>query len=396
MSGSKQLAAPPALSAAELRRYGRHLVLPEVGVAGQERLKRARVALVGMGGLGSPVALYLAAAGVGTLGLIDDDVVEESNLQRQVLYGQPDLGRTKLEVAAERLTAINPHLALEPHPVRLTSANALQILGAYDLVVDGSDNFPTRYLVNDACVLLGKADVYGSIFRFEGQAAVFWGARGPCYRCLFAEPPPPGLVPSCAEGGVLGVLPGVIGALQATEAIKLILGAGSTLVGRLLVYDALAARLREVRVPKDPECPVCSPRPRITELQDYEVFCGLGRAGSVDSEVAAGDGEPEEIPAIVLDDWRRQGRPLSLLDVREPWEAEIASLEGSRLLPLGQLADRLDELPRGRPLVVYCHLGIRSANAVAFLRAEGFPAATSLAGGIEAWSREVDPTVPRY
>ena len=384
------------LGTAELRRYGRHLVLPEVGLAGQQRLKDARVAVVGLGGLGSPVALYLAAAGVGTLGLIDDDVVEETNLQRQILYGQPDLGRTKIEVAAERLGAINPHVALEPHPVRLTSGNALEILGGYDLVVDGSDNFPTRYLVNDACVLLGKAEVYGSIFRFEGQAAVFWGARGPCYRCLFAEPPPPGLVPSCAEGGVLGVLPGVIGALQAAEAIKLILGAGSALVGRLLVYDALAARLREVRVPKDPECPVCSERPRITELQDYEAFCGLDGAGDRAGEQPAVAGAPEEIPAAVLDDWRRQGVPLALLDVREPWEAQIASLDGSRLLPLGELAGRLDELPRERPLVVYCHVGIRSAHAVAFLRAQGFTAASSLAGGIEAWSREIDPTMPRY
>jgi sulfur-carrier protein adenylyltransferase/sulfurtransferase len=378
------------LSAAELRRYGRHLVLPEVGVAGQQKLKRARVALVGLGGLGSPVALYLAAAGVGTLGLIDDDVVDESNLQRQVLYGQPEIGRSKLAAAMERLAALNPHVVLEPHGERLTSANALAVLGGYDLVVDGSDNFPTRYLVNDACVFLGKPDVYGSIFRFEGQVAVFWGARGPCYRCLFAEPPPPGLVPSCAEGGVLGVLPGVIGALQATEAIKCILGAGAALVGRLLAYDALAARVREVRVPKDPACPVCSEQPTIRELQDYEAFCGL-----TPTTVPAPQSSVE-IGPLELRDRLAAGRPLALVDVREPWEAEIATLPQAQLVPLGSLAARLDELPRDRPLVVYCHLGVRSLHAVEFLRARGFSEAWSLAGGLDGWSSEVDSAVPRY
>jgi sulfur-carrier protein adenylyltransferase/sulfurtransferase len=411
------------LTVEEIRRYGRHLTLPEVGMAGQLRLKASRVVIVGAGGLGSPLGLYLAAAGVGTLGLVDFDVVDESNLQRQVLFGAADVGRPKLEAAAERLRGVNPNVELVLHPVRLTSDNALGILEGYDVVVDGSDNFPTRYLVNDACVLLGKPDVYGSIFRFEGQVAVFWGARGPCYRCLFAEPPPPGLVPSCAEGGVLGVLPGVIGALQANEAVKLVLGVGEPAVGRLVTFDALRLRFRELRLKKDPRCPVCSERPTQTALVDYEAFCGVLEAGpppprpSRSSAAsggrggvagAAGEGEeaaaelPFEIEPSELHRWLAEGRPVRLLDVRTPMESQICRLEGSVLIPLQELPRRVGELEGAgdggapeAPIVAYCHHGIRSAQAVGFLRGRGLPA-VNLAGGIERWSLEVDPGVPRY
>src|SRR5687768_13833189 len=379
---------PLQMSPEELRRYARHLILPEIGRAGQERLKAARVLLLGAGGLGAPAGLYLAAAGVGTLGVVDYDVVEESNLHRQVLFGQADVGRPKLAAALERLAAANPLVALEPHELRLDSANALDLIASYDLVVDGTDNFPTRYLVNDACVLAGKPDVYGAIARFEGQVAVFWGARGPCYRCLFPEPPPPGLVPSCAEGGVLGVLPGVIGSLQASEAIKLILGVGEPLIGRLLVFEALRARVHELRVRKDPACPVCSENPTLTALVDYERFCAGEPAAAAPSEL--------EIAPRQLAEWRAAGRDLLILDVRTPDEAALAALPGTLLLPLDELPRRLGELDPARPTVVHCHLGMRSLIATQLLREHGFANAWSLRGGIEAWSTEVDPTVPRY
>jgi adenylyltransferase/sulfurtransferase len=386
--------ALPALEPAELRRYARHLSLPEVGEEGQRRLKAARVLLVGTGGLGSPIGMYLAAAGVGTLGLVDFDRVDESNLQRQVLFGQPDLGRPKVEAAAERLGAINPHVRLESHPVEIDSSNALELVGGYDLVVDGSDNFPTRYLVNDACVLAGKANVYGSIFRFEGQVSVFWGERGPCYRCLFPEPPPPGMVPSCAEGGVLGVLPGIVGALQANEAIKLILGVGEPLVGRLVLFDALALRFRELRLKKNPDCPVCSAEPTITELIDYQAFCGL--AGGEETAAEDEDDALPEIGVAELAERLERGPAPLLLDVRQPFEHLIGRLPGAVLTPLPELERRLGELDPDSPIVAYCHSGGRSAAAVEMLRRAGFRRALNLVGGIDAWSREIDPTVPRY
>jgi molybdopterin/thiamine biosynthesis adenylyltransferase/rhodanese-related sulfurtransferase len=372
----------------DIRRYSRHLVMPEVGHEGQEKLKAARVLVVGAGGLGSPVAMYLAAAGVGKLGLVDFDRVEESNLQRQILYGQSDVGRPKLEVASARLQEINPLIEIETHPSRIESSNAMSLLGQYDLVVDGSDNFPTRYLVNDACVLAGKPNVYGSIFRFEGQISVFWGARGPCYRCLFPEPPPPGLVPSCAEGGVLGVLPGIVGSLQANEAIKLILGVGDPLVGRLVILDALSVQFREMRLKKSADCPVCSAQPTVTELIDYEVFCGLKQVES----------EADEINVTVsqLQDRKRQGRDPLMLDVRTPREWEVCRLEGAQLIPLHELGHRWQEIPTDREIVVYCHHGHRSARAVDFLRRVGLEQVRNLTGGIDAWSREIDPSVPIY
>ena len=379
----------PAVSREELLRYGRHLILPEVGLQGQRRLKASSVLLVGAGGLGSPLALYLAAAGVGRIGIVDFDRVEESNLQRQVLYGAASLGRAKLEAAEARLADLNPHVQVEPHAARLTSANALDILRRYDVVADGTDNFPTRYLVNDACVLLGKPNVYGSIFRFEGQASVFDARHGPCYRCLFPEPPPPGLVPSCAEGGVLGVLPGVIGLLQGVEILKLLLGLGETLIGRLLLFDALAMRFREVRLEKDPACPICGEQPTIRELIDYETFCGLT---PVPAAADAGLFEigPRELAAALA-----RGET-TLIDVREPHEYEIAHIEGARLIPLGRLPERLGELDSSEEIVLHCHTGERSLRALEFLRQSGFRKLKNLRGGIDAWSREVDPEVPRY
>ena len=383
----KPIADPAVpLNPAEMRRYGRHLVIPQVGVEGQERLKASSVLLVGAGGLGSPLALYLAAAGVGRLGLVDFDTVDESNLQRQVLYGESDIGRGKLEVAAERLREINPHIRIEPHAVKIDSSNALELLAGYQVVADGSDNFPTRYLVNDACVLSGKPNVYGSIFRFEGQVAVFWGAEGPCYRCLFPEPPPPGLVPSCAEGGVLGILPGVIGALQANEAVKLLLGLGE-MIGRLLLFDALKMRFRELKLKKDPACPLCSASPTQTELIDYEQFCGEAAAEPAPLGV---DLEVEELAEL-----RDRGREPVLLDVRTPREHAISRLEGSLLMPIQVLAQRWGELDPAAEIVVYCHTGVRSAHATAFLRSHGLNA-RNLLGGIDAWSLRVDPSVPRY
>lgn len=379
----------PAVSREELLRYGRHLILPEVGLQGQRRLKASSVLLVGAGGLGSPLALYLAAAGVGRLGIVDFDRVEESNLQRQVLYGTSSLGRAKLEAAEARLADLNPHVEVEAHEARLTSENALDLVRRYDVVADGTDNFPTRYLVNDACVLLGKPNAYGSIFRFEGQASVFDARRGPCYRCLFPEPPPPGLVPSCAEGGVLGVLPGVIGLIQGVEILKLLLDLGETLIGRLLLFDALAMRFREVRLGQDPACPICGEQPTIRELIDYEAFCGLTPAP------AAADAELFEIGPRELAAALERG-DTTLIDVREPHEYEIAHIEGARLIPLGRLPERLAELDSSEEIVLHCHTGERSMRALEFLRQSGFRKLKNLRGGIDAWSREVDPEVPRY
>jgi adenylyltransferase/sulfurtransferase len=378
-------AALPELSAAERIRYSRHLLLPEVGEEGQRRLKASSVLVVGAGGLGSPLAIYLAAAGVGRLGLVDFDRVDESNLQRQVLYGTSDLGRPKLEAARTRLADLNPALRIDLHPVRLESANAMEILAPYDVVVDGTDNFPTRYLVNDACALLGKPNVHGSIFRFDGQVSVFHAAKGPCYRCLYPDPPPPGLVPSCAEGGVLGVLPGVIGVLQAIECVKLLLGHGEPLIGRLLLFDALGMRFRELTLRKDPACPLCGERPTVTRLIDYESFCGISREVS-----------PMEIDVRELARLRERGEGPVLIDVREPFEYEIARIEGATLIPLRTLPDQLATLDRSKPTVVLCHRGNRSLRAVEFMRANGFEEARSLKGGIDAWSLEVDPRVARY
>jgi adenylyltransferase/sulfurtransferase len=385
---SPQVKAGAGLDERELQRYSRHLVLPEVGAEGQERLKAARVLLVGAGGLGSPLGLYLAAAGVGTLGVVDFDSVDETNLQRQVLYGESDLGRPKVEAAIERLRDVNPLIRLEPHGQRLDSSNALQIASDYDLIADGSDNFSTRYLVNDLSVLSRRPNVYGSIFRFEGQVSVFGLPGGPCYRCLFPEPPPPGLVPSCAEGGVLGVLPGIVGALQANEVIKLILGVGDPLKGRLLLIDCLAAGFRELELPRDPHCPVCGDNPTITRLVDYEEVCAppLEEISSPDLNVS-----PRQVSK-----WLDEGREFTLLDVRTPVEVAICRLPGSIFVPLQELPERLTEIAPDRRIVVYCHHGIRSAQAVAFLRGKGFQKASNLTGGIEAWRREVDSSMPRY
>jgi len=382
------------LTREEVLRYSRHIVLPEVGWEGQRKLKAAMVLLIGAGGLGSPLGLYLAAAGVGRIGLVDFDVVDESNLHRQVLYGISDVGRPKLQAAVERLRDVNPHVELVPHSVRLTSENALDLFAPYDIIVDGSDNFPTRYLVNDACVLLGKPYVYGSIFRFEGQVSVFGAPDGPCYRCLFREPPPPGLVPSCAEGGVLGVLPGIIGTLQALETIKLILGRGDTLVGRLLLFDAMALRWRELKLRRNPECPACGERPTLTGLIDYEEFCGLKTSAAV---VDAGDTVPE-LTAAELKSRLDRGDRLVIVDVREPHEWEIANLGayGARLVPLGQLEAHAEELDRESEIVLMCRSGARGVRALRQLRAAGFPRLWNLKGGILAWAEEVDPALPKY
>ncbi len=375
-----------SLTADEVHRYSRHLLLPEVGLAGQQALKSARVLCVGAGGLGSPASMYLAAVGVGTLGIVDHDVVDFSNLQRQLLHMTRDVGRPKAASARDRLRAINPDIRVEAHEVFLSSANALDLVSRYDLVLDGTDNFPTRYLLNDACVLTGRPYVYGSIFRFEGQASVFATAGGPCYRCLFPEPPPPGLVPSCAEGGVLGVLPGIIGTIQAAEAIKLVLRAGEGLVGRLLLLDALRMRFREVRVSRDPACPVCGSSPTIRELQDYEQFCGTAAA----PHAADFDVSPEEVKQA-LD----RHDDLVLLDVREPMEVLINRLPGALHVPLAELPDRLRNLDSTRQHVVYCHHGVRSVRAVELLRGAGFRA-RNLKGGITAWIDRVDPSLLRY
>ena len=385
----------PELTGEERTRYARHLVLPEFGEEGQRRLKAARVLLVGAGGLGSPVALYLAAAGVGTLGLVDFDVVDASNLQRQILHGTPDVGRPKVESAKSRLQAINPNVAVEAHYVRFSAANALELVGAYDVVVDGADNFGTRYLVNDACVMTGKPNAYGAILRFEGQASVFGAPGGPCYRCLFPEPPPAGLVPSCAEAGVLGVLPGLVGTIQATETIKLITGIGEPLIGRLIIYDALQMSFRELRLKKDPACPVCGTDPTVRELVEDEAFCGAPP-------------QAEETPAVLqaeldfnitVDDLKSRmdrGDAPFLLDVREPFEHQLAALPGAVLIPMGEIPARQQALDPDDEIVVYCHHGIRSANVTAFLRHHGFARARNLQGGIDRWAAQVDPSMARY
>jgi len=382
--------SPAPLDADELQRDHRHLILPEVGEDGQCRLKAARVLLIGAGGLGSPAALYLAAAGVGHLGIVDADDVELSNLQRQVLHDTESVGRPKVDSAAARLRALNPHVDVVVHHTRLTSTNALQLLTNYDIVVDGSDNFPTRYLVNDACVLLGKPNVYGSVLRFEGQASIFSLGDGPCYRCLFREPPPSELVENCAESGVLGVLPGLIGVVQATETIKLITGVGETLRGRLLLVDGLRMRFRSMDVARDPECRACGTR-EITTLIDYEVFCGIGHAHD-----QSPDEHDDEITPRALAERMTAGPPPQLLDVREPYEWSIARLSDARLVPLDTLPDVVQKLDRYAELVVYCHHGVRSAAAVAWLRERGFLRTRNLSGGIDRWSREVDPSMRRY
>ena len=378
---------PSALSHAEMLRYSRHLLLPEVGVSGQRKLKAARVLAIGAGGLGSPLSLYLAAAGVGTIGIVDFDVVDLTNLQRQIVHGTSTLGRSKLDSAEERLTDLNPNVRIERHETRLTAQNALEIVGEYDIVVDGTDNFPTRYLVNDACVLTGKPNVYGSIFRFEGQASLFYAAEGPCYRCLYPEPPPPGLVPSCAEGGVLGVLPGIIGCIQALETIKWIIGAGNSLLGRLVLFDALKLRFRELELRKDPDCPICGKNPSIHELIDYEAFCGIGA-----EPVYTGP----EISAEALHQEMAEKDDLILIDVREPHEWEIAHIERARLIPLGQLPERLAELDGHAEIVTHCHHGARSMKALEILRGAGFGKVRSLAGGIDAWAERIEPGLARY
>jgi adenylyltransferase/sulfurtransferase len=387
----------PQLTNEEVLRYGRHLILPELGVDGQRKLKGARVLIVGAGGLGSPLALYLAAAGVGTLGLVDFDVVDVSNLQRQVLHGTADVGRPKLESARERIADLNPHVRVDGYETRLTRENALEIVGDHDLVVDGTDNFATRYLVNDACVLLGRPNVYGSIFRFEGQASVFATADGPCYRCLFREPPPPGLVPSCAEGGVLGVLPGLVGTIQATEAIKVLLGVGETLAGRLLLVDALRMQFRTVRLRRDPTCPACGTR-EIRELQDYDAFCGVARRVDDAGSAPAHHGVREVTPAVLAERLRR-GDDVDVVDVREPHEWQIARLPGARLVPLGAIergdADALASFDPTREVVVYCKGGTRSLKAARRLVGLGLRV-TNVTGGITRWSDEVDPAVPKY
>ncbi|HEY0379981.1 MAG TPA: molybdopterin-synthase adenylyltransferase MoeB [Pyrinomonadaceae bacterium] len=384
----------PSLSNDEIARYSRHLIMPEVGMEGQRRLKAASVLMIGTGGLGAPAGMYLAAAGVGRLGILDFDVVDESNLQRQIIHGTKDVGRPKIESARDRLHDINPHVQLDTYEERLTSENALRLFKEYDIVVDGTDNFPTRYLVNDACVLTGRPNVYGSIFRFEGQASVFWAERGACYRCLYPEPPPPGLVPSCAEGGVLGVLPGIVGAIQASETIKLILGAEGSLVNRLLLFDAWRMRFRELKLRKDPACPVCGEHATIKELIDYEEFCGLRPpAQGVQSE----ERKLEEITAARLKERLDRGDDLQVIDVREPNEYEIARLPGTKLIPLGQVTSRMSEIDPARETVVHCKGGVRSARAIAALTEAGFTGKlVNLKGGIAAWSDEVDPSVPKY
>ena len=373
----------------EILRYARHLIMPEVGMVGQQKLKAARVLCIGAGGLGSPLALYLAAAGVGTLGIVDFDVVDFTNLQRQIIHSTADVGRKKLDSAAEKLKAINPFINLKTFETRLTSENALELFRDFDIVADGTDNFPTRYLVNDACVLTGKPNVYGSIFRFEGQASVFATEDGPCYRCLYPEPPPPGLVPSCAEGGVLGILPGLVGVMQATEVIKLILGAGEPLIGRLLLIDALGMKFRELKLRKNPECPACGKHPTITKLIDYNEFCGI-----------RGEEKPVEtgIPEMQVEELKRRldaGDDLFVLDVREPHEYQICNI-GGHLIPLGDLPKRVNELDSSREIVAHCRSGVRSAKAVGFLQQAGFKKVHNLAGGILAWADRVDPKMPKY
>jgi molybdopterin/thiamine biosynthesis adenylyltransferase/rhodanese-related sulfurtransferase len=384
-------ATPTAqLTKDEILRYSRHLIMPEVGMEGQLKLKRAKVLCVGTGGLGSPLALYLAAAGIGKLGIVDFDVVDYTNLQRQVIHGTNDVGRSKLESARETIHEINPHVEVETYETRLTSENALDIIRDYDLVADGTDNFPTRYLVNDACVLLDKPNVYGSIFRFEGQASVFYAKEGPCYRCLYPEPPPPGLVPSCAEGGVIGVLPGIIGSIQALQTIKLVLGKGQTLIGRLLLFDALNLKFRELKLRKNPQCALCGENPTITELIDYEEFCGIRGEEYIPLTT---------VPEVTAADVKKmidEKKPFVLVDVREPHEVEICQIPDSTLIPLGDVPSRMNELNSADEIVVYCRIGVRSARAVELLMKAGFRKIHNLKGGILAWADQVDSSMPKY
>jgi adenylyltransferase/sulfurtransferase len=391
-AGEPQAETPelPMLSNEEVARYSRHLIMPEVGMTGQRKLKGASVLMIGTGGLGAPVGMYLAAAGVGRLGLVDFDVVDASNLQRQIIHGTKDVGRPKIASARDRIQDINPHVEIETHETRVTSENALRLFVNYDVIVDGTDNFPTRYLVNDACVLTRKPNVYGSIFRFEGQASVFWAERGPCYRCLYPEPPPPGLVPSCAEGGVLGVLPGIIGAIQANETIKIILGAPDIMVNRLLLFDAWRMRFRELKLRKNPDCPVCGDHPTINKLIDYEEFCGITQ--QVETKTTM-----EEISATELKQRLDKGDDIQIIDVREPHEYEIGQIPDSKLIPLGQVLNRMNEIDPDRETVVHCKMGGRSAKAIDALQRSGFAGKLiNLRGGITAWSDEVDPRVPKY
>jgi molybdopterin/thiamine biosynthesis adenylyltransferase/rhodanese-related sulfurtransferase len=392
--GAQQL---PELSNEEIARYSRHLILPEVGMEGQRKLKAAKVLCVGTGGLGSPLALYLAAAGIGTLGLVDFDVVDSSNLQRQIIHSTRDIGRPKIDSAAEKLKALNPFIEIVKFNTMLTSANALEIISQFDVIADGTDNFQTRYLVNDACVLTGKPNAYGSIFRFEGQASVFATKDGPCYRCLYPEPPPPGLVPSCAEGGVLGILPGLVGVIQATEAIKLILGQGEPLIGRLLLVDALNMNFRQLKLRKNPDCPVCGTNPTVTELIDYDQFCGIAPPAKA-GETQVAETTSNGIAQISVVDFKRKrdaGEDIYLLDVREPHEYQIANL-GGHLIPLGDLPNRVKELDPDREIVVHCKMGGRSQKAAELLHQAGFRKIQNLAGGIQAWSEQIDPTIPKY
>jgi sulfur-carrier protein adenylyltransferase/sulfurtransferase len=392
--GSSGVAAPPAppvtLSKDEILRYSRHLIMPEVGMEGQLKLKNAKVALIGTGGLGAPLGMYLAAAGIGRIGLVDFDVVDFTNLQRQVIHGTKDVGKKKLDSAAETMLDINPYVEIDRHETALSSENALDILKDYDIVVDGTDNFPTRYLVNDACVLLGKPNVYGSIFRFEGQATIFAYPGGPCYRCLYPEPPPPGLVPSCAEGGVLGILPGTVGLIQATETVKLILGIGEPLIGRLILYDALAMRFRELKLRRNPECPVCGDHPTITKLIDYQEFCGIPNQPHQEAPV---EGEIEVLEVKAKID---RGDRFVLIDVRETHEYQICNIPHAKLIPLGDLPKRVNELNSADEIVAHCKSGVRSAKAVDFLKQAGFKKVRNMKGGILAWSDKVDPSVPKY
>ena len=389
--GGRAAASP--LSQAEIKRYARHLIMPEVAMAGQSRLKASKVLCIGAGGLGSPLALYLAAAGVGTIGLVDFDVVDVSNLQRQIIHATPDVGRPKIDSAQEKLQALNPGLEVRRFEFPINSENALEIFADFDVIVDGTDNFPTRYLVNDACVLLGKPNVYGSIFRFDGQASVFFPPHGPCYRCLYPEPPPPDLVPNCAEGGVLGILPGVIGVIQATEAVKLILGVGKPLLGRLMLYDALDMSFREMKVRRDPKCPICGPNPTITGLIDYEEFCGVRGVEAVPTST---NGEAEAISPLELKARMDRGERPFVLDVRNPEEISICRIEGSTVIPLPDLPKRLGELDPSVPMVVHCKSGARSAKAIALLKEAGFSRLANLSGGILGWIKDVDPSLPSY
>lgn len=382
-----------ALTQEEVLRYSRHLIMPEVGVDGQEKLKNASILLIGCGGLGSPLSMYLAAAGIGHLGLVDFDMTDHTNLQRQVAFGTQDVGRPKVEATKDRIHSINPNVKVTTYRTKLSSDNVMEIFKPFDIIIDGTDNFPTRYLVNDACVFLHKPNVYGSIFRFEGQATIFWADKGPCYRCLYPEPPPPGMVPSCAEGGVLGILPGTIGLIQATEAVKLILGSGEPLVGRLLLYNALDMKFREVKLQKDPECPVCGVNKTITELIDYEQFCGIG-LGQEEATVST-DGV-REITAPELKAMMDKKDKFVLVDVREPHEYQIAKIPGARLIPLGEIAQRANELDTADDIVVHCRSGARSAKAIIQLQQMGFKRLRNLKGGVLAWSREVDPSVLQY